>query len=673
MPLSESQRRLALAATYTYPGVYVEELNSPVHTLTGVATSIAAFVGYTAAGIDNRAQEIYSFSDFQRLYGGLASDSELSYAVQHFFLNGGSQAIVVRVPRTGSSAAKVVFGGLTFSSLSSGGGAANGDLVIDIDTIGLNLTTDPLGFNLTVTRLSDGAAESFPGLTLNSAKKNFLSSVLNDADNGSQLVKVTVPSPVPSTALISTGVAGTALTTAGLNTAVGGAATTTTATQDFSLVLNLPTSPATIVPVKVFRSGGPIPQTLAGVASQVQQAINMALAIKLPGASVLCSVVPSGAGSGLRVNANAPKLPATLITFTSPASGGDAATALGLKAPAVANVAHYALGSGGTSGSQTSSTVGSEGTGLPTTTDLIGDQSAFSGLYALLKTDIFNLLCIPDATRALASDPGTLDSTVDPATIYTAAISLCKDRRAMVLIDAPPNVRTVAAAVDWKSSTLGVVDPNGAAFFPRLRLADPLNGSQLRTFAPSGVVAGVYASTDASRGVWKAPAGVDAVLRGVQSMTYALSDLENGSLNPLGVNCFRTFPLYGPVLWGSRTLVGADAMASQWKYVPVRRMALFLEESLYRGMKWAVFEPNDEPLWASIRLNAEAFMHQLFRKGAFQGATPAEAYFVKCDSETTTQADIDQGIVNILIGFAPLKPAEFVVIQIEQLTGQAES
>jgi phage tail sheath protein FI len=218
-----------------------------------------------------------------------------------------------------------------------------------------------------------------------------------------------------------------------------------------------------------------------------------------------------------------------------------------------------------------------------------------------------------------------------------------------------------------------VVNPNGAAFFPRLRLPDPLNNYQLRTFAPSGVVAGVYATIDSSRGVWKAPAGTEAVLNGVQSMVYKLSDAENGVLNPLGLNCFRTFPVYGPVLWGARTLVGADALANQWKYVPIRRMALFLEESLYRGTQWVVFEPNDERLWAAIRLNVGSFMQTYFLKGAFQGQTPNQAYFVKCDSETTTQTDIDNGVVNILVGFAPLFPAEFVVIQIEQLTGQAQS
>ena len=143
-----------------------------------------------------------------------------------------------------------------------------------------------------------------------------------------------------------------------------------------------------------------------------------------------------------------------------------------------------------------------------------------------------------------------------------------------------------------------------------------------------------------------------------------------GTLNPLAINCQRTFDVYGNVCWGARTLDGADQQASQWKYIPVRRLALFLEESLYRGSQWVVFEPNDEPLWSQIRLNFGAFMHRLFRQGAFQGSTPREAYFVKCDKQTTTQDDIDQGIVNILVGFAPLKPAEFVIIKISQIAGQ---
>jgi phage tail sheath protein FI len=173
--------------------------------------------------------------------------------------------------------------------------------------------------------------------------------------------------------------------------------------------------------------------------------------------------------------------------------------------------------------------------------------------------------------------------------------------------------------------------------------------------------------------VWKAPAGTDAVLRGVQALDVVLTDPENGVLNPLGMNCLRNLPAFGPVAWGARTLRGSDQLASEWKYIPVRRLALFLEESLYRGTQWVVFEPNDEPLWAQIRLNVGAFMNNLFRQGAFQGRTPREAYLVKCDAESTTQNDINLGIVNIIVGFAPLKPAEFVIIKIQQLAGQIQT
>jgi phage tail sheath protein FI len=180
------------------------------------------------------------------------------------------------------------------------------------------------------------------------------------------------------------------------------------------------------------------------------------------------------------------------------------------------------------------------------------------------------------------------------------------------------------------------------------------------------------ARTDGQRGVWKAPAGVDASVNGTAGLAYDLTDKQNGVLNQVGINCLRTFPVYGRVCWGARTLRGADQAADEYKYVPVRRTALFLEESLYRGLKWVVFEPNDEPLWAQIRLNVGAFLQSLFRQGAFQGTTPRQAYFVKCDSETTTQDDINKGIVNIVVGFAPLKPAEFVIVKLQQMAGQIE-
>jgi hypothetical protein len=655
-----------MAATNTYPGVYIQELPSPVHAIAGVATSIAAFVGYTARGIDHRAQAIFSFSDFERLYGGLASNSELSYAVAQFFQNGGTQAYVVRVGMHGAEPSKVTFEGLTFKSLSSGEWT-NGELLIDIDLQNIDVVAEPEAFNLTITDLAAETTESFADVTSDQSARRYVNAVVNDPDSGSQLVEVTGKA---SAEMTQTGVVGTAITTTAVNEAIGGSAKATEAkAEDFGLILAA-AAPAAEVEVQVLASGAPIPQSLAGMAAQLRQTVNQTLSRLAPGtplagASVLVTVTQvKGGGQALRVNAQVPSHPEVELTFKPPAAGGDAGAALGLNPPSSSSVAHHAL-SGGTDGG--TSPV------LPQSADLIGQASEFSGIYALLKVPIFNLLSIPDATRAMASNPAVLDSEVEPVEIYDAAIALCDELRAFLLVDPPPELATVSGAIDWKSQTLGITDSNGAAFWPQLRLPDPLNKGNLRTFAPSGVVAGAYAASDGRSGVWTAPAGIQTNLKGVRSMTYQLSDQENGQLNPLGLNCFRTFPVIGPVLWGARTLAGADVLGSEWKYVPVRRMALFLESSLYQGTQWVVFQPNDEPLWAAIRLNVSSFMQTYFLKGAFQGQTPDQAYFVKCDSETTTQTDIENGVVNILVGFAPLKPAEFVVIQIEQLTGQAQS
>jgi phage tail sheath protein FI len=257
--------------------------------------------------------------------------------------------------------------------------------------------------------------------------------------------------------------------------------------------------------------------------------------------------------------------------------------------------------------------------------------------------------------------------------VYTAAEAYVTDRRAMLLVDIPADVRTLDQMQTWMVDNDQLRNANAAVYFPRTKVPDPLNGNRPRSIGASGTIAGLYARTDTQRGVWKAPAGVDARLRNVDSLDYLLTDQENGALNPIGVNCLRNFPVYSNICWGARTLDGADVLASDWKYVPVRRLTLFLEESLYRGTKWVVFEPNDEPLWAQVRLNLGAFMQDLFRKGAFQGSSPREAYFVKCDGETTTQNDIDNGIVNIEVGFAPLKPAEFVILKIQQIHPTSEA
>lgn len=218
-------------------------------------------------------------------------------------------------------------------------------------------------------------------------------------------------------------------------------------------------------------------------------------------------------------------------------------------------------------------------------------------------------------------------------------------------------------------TSLTVKSSYAAVYFPWLKMIDPTGQSaEPISVPPSGFVAGMYARIDAKRGVWKAPAGTEANIGGAVGLVAAITDAQQDFLNPIGMNVLRQFPASGLVIWGSRTL--ATKSDPEYRYVPVRRTAIYLEQSIYNGIQWAVFEPNDEDLWASLRLNVGAFMMLQFRAGAFQGKTPKDAFFVKCDNQTTTQGDIDAGVVNILVGFAPLKPAEFVILRLTQIVGQ---
>ena len=489
-----------MPSTLTYPGVYIEEVPSGVRTITGVATSIALFVGWSGRGPTDRAVRIASFGDYQRAFGPLDKRSLLGYSVRHFFDNGGSDAYILRLAGAGALASKAVTGQLTVEA-SSPGLWGDGYAI----RITLRPAPDNARFKLEVLdkNNSNAVVESFENLSMDSADARFAQSVINGR---SAFVKVTVAGNTPPAAGIS-------------NLAAGAEGTV---------------------------------------------------------------LVPGTAGFQT----------ALLAQF-----------------------------------------------GIGTVTDRI---------------DIFNLVCVPGETGA--------------ATLATLQ-GHCKRRRAFLLVDALPTATVTSLNAGMAASLTGSDAPNSAVFFPWVRAPDPLQDNALVDFAPCGFVAGVFARTDSSRGVWKAPAGSEASLNGATGLAITMSDAENGQLNPLGINCLRTLPVYGNVVWGSRTLHGQNDRGSEWKYIPVRRMALFLEETLYRATQWVVFEPNDEPLWAQIRLNIGAFMQNLFRQGAFQGRTPREAYFVKCDRETTTQTDINLGIVNIIVGFAPLKPAEFVVIKLQQIAG----
>ena len=302
--------------------------------------------------------------------------------------------------------------------------------------------------------------------------------------------------------------------------------------------------------------------------------------------------------------------------------------------------------------------------------------AVFTENYPLDKVTIFNLLVIPGIT-----DPSVL----------AEGVAYAERKRAFFIMDSPSNwdVDTPSGGaaptgsppsspespVDGLSFLPVPVTTNAAIYFPWLATTDPVSGNP-STSPPSGFVAGIYAQEDANRGVWKSPAGLETALNGTTGVvpTGVMTDMQQGVLNGYGINAIRQFPSLTPVVFGARTLAYRDvALQGQWGYIAVRRMALFLEQSLYANLPWAVFEPNDTPLWNALTQEVGAFMMGLFRQGAFAGTKPSEAFLVQCDNTTTTAADIDNGIVNILVAFAPLKPAEFVVVQIAQLAGQGAS
>jgi phage tail sheath protein FI len=493
-----------------YPGVYIEEAAPSSHTIVGAPTSVVALVGGAQRGPDNQAVTLASFGDFNRAFGGLWSGASLGFAVRDFFVNGGGQAIVVRV-HNGATAAKISLASsgadvlaLIASSLGAWGNALT--VTVDHDIPDVSLTKV---FNLTVAE-DDNPPEKHLSVSIDPNDSRYVPRVLSQS---SRLVRVD--------------------TDAGGNFIV-------------------PTTRPVLVTAK--------PVTTSG-----------------------------GDGSPL-------------------------------------------------------------------------DDSVFTaakqGIHALDSVD-FNLLAIPPFPNN--------DSDITTTSVLAAAVTYCEARHALFLIDPPPTWQ-VADAVSGVDG-LGTRSANAALYYPRLSQPNPLNHDLVEEFAPAGAVAGVIARIDGERGVWKAPAGIEAGLVAAD-LAVVLTDSDIGQLNPLGINCLRGLAAAGNVVWGARTLAGDDRNPSQWKYLPVRRLALHLEQTLLRGTQWAVFEPNDERLWSQIRLSVGSFMNELFRQGAFQGQRANEAYLVKCDAETTSQDDIDRGVVNIVVGFAPLKPAEFVILQLQQMAGQ---
>ena len=304
------------------------------------------------------------------------------------------------------------------------------------------------------------------------------------------------------------------------------------------------------------------------------------------------------------------------------------------------------------------------------------------GLFALDKVTDVNIIAVPgqgdlntvNAGLAYCKNQRLLQDCFfigDVGSVLSGGVTSVQSARRD---DATPSVNTIALARAFATTGSGGTQINkaagdyGAIYFPWVYSPDPIGAGRNPKILlpPSGFMAGIYARIDNSRGVFKAPAGTEAGVAGALGPYVITSDSEQDQLNPVMVNVLRSVPGSGLVSWGART-IGSDA---SWRYVPVRRMAIYLRVSIYNGIQWAVFEPNDEPLWASLRLNIRSFMLTQFRAGAFQGSKPDDAFFVMCDGKTTTQQDIDNGVVNILVGFAPLKPAEFVILKLSQKVDQ---
>jgi phage tail sheath protein FI len=619
-----------------HPGVYVEEVPSGVRPIEGVSTSTAAFFGRAQRGPLDGAHMVTSFTEFEATYGSFVGDSYLAHAALHFFNNGGKRLYILRVARDAATAAvgigdRKTTPALTLTVAASSAGAFGNAL----EAVVANGTADT-GDEFRLTIQQDGvAAETFDNLSMNPDALNFAEHVVNAS---SRLVRITVDGTNESTAA-GTSVSGPAPATTlpadrrrfRINLNSDGPQTVTLAdpvTTGAEIATAIQTAVRALTPLRTSTPGTAYSAFTAGFADGVYTLTSGA-------AGKRSSVVVTGDPSG-----NA----ATLLKL-GVTSGGAEATGAAVLRPAVGT---YLLGDGTVAGATLSVTPGSDGT-TPQPSDYI---SAFAMLDPVRDV---NIVAVP----GIGSRP-----------VVEAGSNYCQQRMDCFFVadmtatdDTKEDAQTYVNSLTVKSSY-------SAIYFPWLKMIDPTGvAPEPILVPPSGFVSGMYARIDARRGVFKAPAGTEANIGGAVGVARVISDAEQDTLNPIGVNVVRFFPASGLVIWGARTL--ATQSDPEYRYVPIRRFAIFLEQSIYRGIQWAVFEPNGEDLWASLRLNIGAFMMTQFRNGAFQGDTPAKAFFVKCDAETNPQDQINAGIVTVLVGFAPLRPAEFVVIRISQKTAEA--
>jgi phage tail sheath protein FI len=616
-----------------HPGVFIEEVPSAVRPIEGVSTSTAAFLGKAETGPLDHARLVTSFLEFQANFGGFLNDGYLAHAALQFFGNGGTRLYVVRVAANARTAS-VDIGDrkgtpvrtLTVAATSPGKWGNDLDVVVGAGT--QNAGNE---FSLAVRR-GGVVTETYDNLSVNPDTANFVENAVNAR---SRLVRVSVDPADDATD------AGTSVSTAGAVTSLP------TDRRQFRISVN-GDGPQTVTLADPVDSG-------AHIATAIQTAVRQLVPLRgsTPAtaysqftaafASNAYTLTSGAAGkrSSVQVTNAADGNAATLLKLGTTNGGTETAGAAVLR-PAAGT---FLLGDGTVGGATLSVTAGSDGA-TPQDADFL------QALTLLDPVRDVNLVAVP----GIGSKP-----------VLDGGAGYCQQRGDCFFIgDLPATVDTRDAAHTFAVG-LTVKSSYSAVYFPWLSMVDPTAASQQAVqVPPSGFAAGMYARIDARRGVWKAPAGTETNLSGAVGLASQISDADQDVLNPIGVNAVRFFPSSGIVLWGTRTLATASDPA--FRYIPVRRLAIFLEQSIANGIQFAVFEPNDENLWASLRLNIGAFMTTLFRNGAFQGDTPAKAFFVRCDPTTNPQDQIDAGVVTVLVGFAPLRPAEFVVLRISQKT-----
>ena len=644
--------------TLTYPGVYVQEISSGVRPIAVASTSTAAFVGLAQKG-PSQPTRVTNWTEFQRSFGMFISDGYMAHSVFQFFNNGGQQCYIVRVTRsdavtadvTVQNRASVPVNGLTFSAKNQG--AWGNYLYLQIEDgkadsgnrfkISVRQQTDP---GVIPPNFKDiTPLEVFDNLSMDPADPNHVVEILQQ---NSTLINAQVLA---------------ANTSVQRGNQRGGFGPVLPLGTNNSFQINLDSDGFQVITL-------PAAATASTVLTDIATAITTAVAALTPKkastptttfTAFTCTVetvagqsrflLQSGSAavtSSVRVQA-ASANDASVLLKLGAANGGVSQDGRSVQRPANADVVQ--IGDNALAAPVTAVTLGTDGTAAIS-------ETAFSNAFPLLDnvTD-FSLLAVPGESTAAMADLG---------------MGYCSNRTLQDVFyigEVASTDITADEAIAFRNR-LTTANSYGAIYFPWVQALDPTGASQQPILLPpSGYIAGLYARIDGSRGVWKAPAGTEASLNGVVGLAAVLSDTQHGNLNPININVIRRFATAGVVSFGARTIT-SDA---EWTYVPVRRTAILLRVSIYYGIQWAVFEPNDEPLWSELRLNIGAFMMTLFRQGAFQGSKASDAFFVKCDSETTTQADIDSGVVNILVGFAPLKPAEFVVVKISQKAGQASA